>query len=80
MSKEQLYVRPSRNVSPTSLPGGIKPEAVETAAPLTVIIKQVLIIQYTPLCVFLVWVWLVGSQLCTVEPLYKDTPELRTPL
>ena len=68
MSKEQLYVRPSRNVSPTSLPGGIKPEAVETAAPLTVIIKQVLIIQYTPLC--LSSVGMVGRQ----STVYSGTP------
>jgi hypothetical protein len=40
LTKEQLYVQPSQSVSPSSLPGGIKPEAVSSAAPLPVIIKQ----------------------------------------
>ena len=41
LTKEQLYVKPSQSVSPTSLPGGIKPEAVNSAATLPVIVKQV---------------------------------------
>ena len=41
LTKEQLYVQPREAVSSASLPGGIKPEAVSSAASLPVIIKQV---------------------------------------
>lgn len=41
LTKEQLYVQPKESVPPASLPGGIKPEAVTTAASLSVVIKQV---------------------------------------
>lgn len=47
LTKEQLYVKPSQSVSPTSLPGGIKPEAVNSAATLPVIVKQVHALNYT---------------------------------
>ena len=51
LTKEQLYVQPSQSVSPSSLPGGIKPEAVSSAAPLPVIIKQVSGMNHTPLII-----------------------------
>ena len=55
-------MQPSQNVSPSSLPGGIKPEAVSSAAPLPVIIKQVCsnpapVSLSLSLCVCVVCVW-----------------------
>lgn len=53
LTKEQLYVKPSQSVPPASLPGGIKLEAVNSAATLPVIVKQVCAFYTLPIAIFI---------------------------